>query len=136
MRLFLYNALLTEEEGNRLRPKDAKGRSGYIFGCVSDMGIGRPALKIHGEKGSIGTADYAEDRKLLNAEILVNANEHDKVFGELIEFSNDDDLAPIDAYLGFTPGTPSPFRRILVPVMITDEVINAYTYEYCGDAQK
>lgn len=79
-----------------------------------------------------GTTDYLADTDALNraeAQPQQSSPGWDTVRGELLSFDDPEERLPdLDALEGFRPGEESFYKRVLIPVTLSETVTLAWTY--------
>lgn len=136
--LFVYGSLKRGFENHEVFCQDARYTGeAFVRGRLYDLPDGYPGLVVPGKSvRATGTADPVADAAtqagLDNAAASVPkmpGGEWDAVYGELLAFPEPGNHVPhIDRLEGFDPGGPSLYRRVLLPAMMGDSTVLAWTY--------
>lgn len=110
-------------------------REATVRGRLYDLPHGFPALVVPEEDvRATGTADYLADAKRQHR-MEVRQREAipdwDTVYGELLTFDDPEERLPaLDGLEGFRPGEKSFYKRVLIPVALTETgtSVPAWTY--------
>ena len=132
--MFFYGTL---KRGERNHERFCGGallvEEGAVRGEVYDLPFGYPALVVPEESiHALGTAEYARDAeeqwRLGGGPVPLL--EGPRVFGEIFAFDDPESRLPaIDGLEGFDPTAASSYRRVLLPVLTSeDSILLAWAY--------